>query len=658
MNVTHDYIKIDLLSTKLTSNLSCEILETGFKRLIDNLKTFLSYGLNTPNNNKQYPLIVKVYINSSTCETIPQAEMNEKYILDVTAESEMIINCNSVWGALRAFTTLSQIIHLNPDLDGDSLVANISHIIDEPRFQYRGILLDTSRHFLPVNLLLRNLDAMEMNKLNVFHWHIVDDQSFPFFSQKFPKLSEKGAYSQKLVYSQKDVDKILTYAHIRGIRVMVEFDTPGHTLSWGKYLPQLLTTCYRSASNPNLLDSISSNNKQKFPNDVLKIDDRDYTEREQGKSNTDLGNMPKISPNFVDNFILKSSKDSNMKIFTRDDLLEGISKLSMNFNVSLDRNILENLNAYKASSIESPKNNKETKIQNEEMIIPNIKTNFNGINGFVSAGDDRNSIPESSLSLLVKESIMGPINPIGDFTYPFLSDLFGEIMERFPEKYIHLGGDEVIFTCWASNPDIQEFMKRKGWNSSNYPLLENYFVLKLIDILKAKDPMRKFVVWQEIFDNLVHGSGDERNLAYFIDKTSTIVQIWRSGWTSKLKAILKAKLYAILSSPWYLNYVSYGRDWQTYYLVDPFDSDNITDVDATYFLGGEACMWGEFIDETNLLSTLWPRAAAVAERLWSPSYINNVTLASPRLQGHRCRMKVLGIPASPILGPSYCPHEI
>jgi len=116
--------------------------------------------------------------------------------------------------------------------------------------------------------------------------------------------------------------------------------------------------------------------------------------------------------------------------------------------------------------------------------------------------------------------------------------------------------------------------------------------------------------------------------------------------------MIKSGHPVLLSSCWYLNYIQYGSDWLNFYRCDPSTIPEV--VDNNLFLGGEACVWGEFVDETNLLSLSWPRASAVAEVLWS--HVLNETEAKLRLEEHVCRMKRRGIPAQPANGPNYCTY--
>jgi hexosaminidase len=106
--------------------------------------------------------------------------------------------------------------------------APAAHIADQPRFPWRGLMLDCSRHFLPLEVIERNLDAMAAVKLNVFHWHLSDDQGFRAESKLYPKLQQSG--SDGNYYTQEQMREVVAYAAARGIRVVPEFDIPGHTL--------------------------------------------------------------------------------------------------------------------------------------------------------------------------------------------------------------------------------------------------------------------------------------------------------------------------------------------------------------------------------------------------------------------------------------------
>jgi hexosaminidase len=146
---------------------------------------------------------------------------DESYELTVAADGAKL-NAATPLGVLRGLQTFIQLVELTPD--GFSAPAVTIH--DQPRFAWRGLMLDVSRHWLPMEVMKRNLDGMEAVKLNVFHWHLADNQGFRIESKKFPKLQELG--SDGHYFTQEEVKEVIAYARDRGIRVIPEFDMPGH----------------------------------------------------------------------------------------------------------------------------------------------------------------------------------------------------------------------------------------------------------------------------------------------------------------------------------------------------------------------------------------------------------------------------------------------
>jgi hexosaminidase len=167
-----------------------------------------------------------------TVECRDPAGEDESYQLDVSPEGARLAAPAAI-GALRGMATFAQLMEPGPD----GFAAAAIHIEDHPRFPWRGLMLDVSRHWMPVEVVLRNLDAMAAVKLNVFHWHLSDDQGFRVESKLYPKLQQFG--SDGHFYSQPEVRQVVAYAAARGIRVIPEFDIPGHTSSWFVGYPEL-----------------------------------------------------------------------------------------------------------------------------------------------------------------------------------------------------------------------------------------------------------------------------------------------------------------------------------------------------------------------------------------------------------------------------------
>ena len=162
----------------------------------------------------------------------PTLGEDESYQLDITPERARLSAPASA-GVLRGLQTFSQLI----TQDARSFVVPAVHIEDRPRFPWRGLMLDVSRHWMPVPVVLRNLDAMAAVKFNVFHWHLSDDQGFRVESKLFPKLHELG--SDGKFYTQDEIRSVIAYARNLGIRVVPEFDIPGHTTCWFVGYPEL-----------------------------------------------------------------------------------------------------------------------------------------------------------------------------------------------------------------------------------------------------------------------------------------------------------------------------------------------------------------------------------------------------------------------------------
>jgi hexosaminidase len=329
---------------------------------------------------------------------------SEAYSLTVASSGAAALTADTVYGALRGLETFSQLVDFVGSSSGSpfSFAVPTVAITDAPRFAHRGALVDTARHFVPVPTLLAFLDAMSYAKLNVFHWHIVDDQAFPYESVAFPGLSAMGAWNApdaSHVYSPRDVRNVVAYARARGIRTVVELDTPGHSQSWGLSQPGLLTQCYTNAS----------------------------------------GTPVPIAGEF------------------------------------------------------------------------------------------------------------GPIDPTNPSTWTFLSQLFTEVAGVFPDAYIHIGGDEVSYECWESNPQVVAWMAAN--NIASFEALESYYVQRVITLV---DSLGKSVVgWQEIFDN---------NLTL---PSATVVTAWKGGAAAgpeEMAKITTGGFRALLSAGWYENYIAYVRE--------------------------------------------------------------------------------------------------
>jgi hexosaminidase len=436
LSISPGRMLIDSTFSVSTPNFSDERLKGAIERMLKRLGTRTGLVFSPSNSGK---FVVDV---ASAGMKIQGIEEDESYTLESTPQ-RVVLKAPTVVGALRGLETFLQLV----DADSAGFGLPLAQITDRPRFPWRGLLLDVSRHWQPSSAIKRTLNAMSVVKLNVFHWHLSDDQGFRVESRRFPRLHEMG--SDGLYYTQAEVREIVAYARDRGIRILPEFDMPSHANAWFIGYPEL-------ASLPG-----------------------PYA--------------------FIHNYAVTT--------------------------VNLD--------------------------------------------------------------------------PTKQSTYRFIDQFVGEMTQLFPDKFWHIGGDEVDGFSWEKNPHIQGFMKRNALQDNAG--LQAYFNHRVAEILQKHG--RRMVGWDEIL------GPDLRE--------DIVVQSWQSS--EALATSARMGFDGFLSAPYYLDKMKRTSD---YYGNDPSDQ-TLDSGQASHVLGGEVCAWGELLSEELLDSRIWPYSAAIAERFWSPREITN-----------------------------------
>ena len=438
-------------------------LERAAERFLNQLarQTALLLSLK-PVNSAKATLVIHTDHASKEIQDVGEGE---SYVLEVTSAGAKL-NAPTPLGTLHGLQTFLQLV----DVSSDGFAAPAVTIQDKPRFPWRGLLIDSSRHFTPIEVLRRNLDGMEAVKLNVFHWHLTDNQGFRVESKKFPKLHELGSGGR--YYTQEEIRDVIAYARDRGIRVVPEIEMPGHSTGFFVGYPEL-------ASTPG----------------PFKIDE--------------------------------------------------------------------------------------------------------------------------------EWGVMDPaMDPTKEQTYKFLDQFIGEMAKLFPDRYFHIGGDEVNGKAWDASPKIQEFKKAHGYKSNEE--LQGYFSQR-VQKLVAKHG-KAAVGWDEIF---VPGAPKD-----------IVIQSWRGP--DALAAAAKQGYRGILSNGYYIDLM-----WSAarHYAADPLGgaAADLTPEQKQLVLGGEATMWSEYVNWENIDSRIWPRTAAIAERLWSPQSVTDVSSMYARLEVTSQRLEWLGL---------------
>jgi hexosaminidase len=387
-------------------------------------------------------------------QRVQSLDEDESYHLRVSQTGIELTAANPL-GIMHGLETLLQLVE--PGAHG--WVIPDVRIDDTPRFAWRGLMIDVSRHFMPLDAVERNIDGMAAVKLNVLHLHLSDDEGFRVESKRAPRLTQMASDGQ--FYTQAQIHELIAYARDRGVRIVPEFDVPGHAVSWLVAYPEL-------ASGPAPTGLVRSEHDQLRP----------------------------------------------------------------------------------------------------------------------------------------------PLDPTNEATYKLLDRVFGEMEKLFPDRYFHIGGDEVDGKYWDKDEHIQAWMHEHNIRDNH--ALQTWFTKRVQAIVRKHG--KDMEGWDEILD------GD-------LPKNS-LIQSWRGADSLANSARLGYK--TVLSAGYYLDLMYPASQ---HYAVDPLagPSATLTAAEKSNIIGGEAAQWTEYVTPENLDNRLWPRTGAIAERLWSPASVTDAQSMYRRL---------------------------
>lgn len=436
----------------------------------------------------------------------------EGYRLTVSDDG-ILIQASTSAGAHYATQTLRQL--MPAEVYSGKIPENMElpyvTIADKPRFGWRGIMLDSSRHFQPIDEIRRFIDRLAYHKYNVFHWHLTDGHGWRFESKKYPNLHERGSWRMQPgypvkgqknkyggYYTQEEMKEMVEYAKVRGITIVPEIDMPGHCFAWVAAYPEVGTI-----GKPQGLDFLYT-----YPADA---------QRFPGKFGTDV----------------------------------------------------------------------------------------------LDVGKDK--------------------------TIQMCKEIIDEMIEIFPSKFIHIGGDEVQFKYWKQSADAQK--RIKDLNLKNEHGLQSWFIQQMDDHITKRG--RRLVGWDEIL---------EGGLA----KNATVM-----SWQGEKGGIKAAKMgHDVVMSPQTYIYLDHGQShsplepphWPGHkpldraYGYEPVPPQ-LSEKEGKHILGVQGNVWTIFTHEEWLIDICtWPRGAAIAEVGWSQKADRDWDDFYQRLsEGHRPRLDAMGI---------------
>lgn len=541
---------------------SSKRIERAFKRFSDRVEEMGPKPGRDGSGEEPIELLIRC---DSASSRFPGLDEKESYQLKIR-EGRIELSAAEERGVLHGLESLFQLIR--KDERGRYLTE--LEMDDAPRYPWRGLMIDVSRHWIPKEVILRNLDAMAAVKMNVLHLHLTDHQGFRIESKIYPKLHEMGSGGQ--YFTQEDIREMVDYASDRGIRIVPEFDLPGHTASWFPGYPELSSNdgphvLYRGVignaiMNPareqtfEFLEEFFGEMSSLFPDAYLHVG-ADEARAEDWESNAEIQEFAKTK-GFKNNHDLYAY--FNQRVY---EIVKGHGKKLLGWD------------------------------EIREAGLPALEI---GVQTWRDHKSLWQSAREGSQALLSAGYYLDHKQPAG-FHYGVDPEVIkGAVDIEIDSTHWESWKCKLKFSDTEFDGDLYLFGqhgKRRGimgvmGNLYGFEEVKEEGGTLEYDI---EGPMGTAAFQLRVQGDSLFG---ESSLSVFTLELSGI----RSGGSGMQEGLALPEFEKI---------------------------EPLTESQRLNLLGGEACMWTEMADSVTLESRIWPRAGAIAEKLWSPKELTDET---------------------------------
>ena len=528
-------------------------LENAFSHLIERITQ-------EERDNQGEASSPQIIIRWGKKQLYPWTPEEEEYQVEIDSK-QVLLTARTELGAMRGLATLAQLA-----VQGERRsYFPACTIKDTPRYSWRGLMIDASRHWMPKEVILRNLDGMAAVKMNVLHLHLTDDQGFRVESKQFPRLHEMGSNGN--YYSQDDIREMVEYAADRGIRIVPEFDVPGHTTSWLVGYPEL-----GSGSGPYAL-------VKTFGGKTSALDPS--KEEVYGFLDELIGEMAALFPDpyfhIGGDEVNPQSWESNAEIqqFIQEKQLEDHYGLQAYFNQRLQM-ILDK--------------HGKTMLAWEEILHPDLPKDAIMVQSW------------RTHKSLIEAAHAGYDAILSNGWY---------LDHKLPAKIYYARNPEVVRGGVNIEPD-------SIWASYALEMtIQGKVIPSTLTLFGEGEQLRG--VW-EIMDNMAGfetASLENGQLTFEVEGPMGTIVFEGTVAEEKISGNINLA---------FLDFEISGQKSGAHDLPGSFPPKmekipTLTEESRARILGGEACMWSELVSDETIDSRIWPATAAIAEKLWSPQVL-------------------------------------